>query len=128
MTEIAPGHYVPDPGAPVPEIVVADVVRVPARHGQPVSYRVVPRWDVMARVSEKLLVRLGLGENGWNTLRRLMRAGFVQGTAVAPATTLLDLTSWENHLQAVQEDPEFWDADSPAGAENLRRYRESLRG
>lgn len=42
-------------------------------------------------------------------LRRLIRAGFVEGYQPSPCCCMINLHSYFDHLNRVAEDPEFWD-------------------
>jgi hypothetical protein len=69
-------------------------------------------------------VRLAVAEKiadiGYDTIRRLVIAGFVEGSQPSPGTILVSINSLVAHLQATR-DAEFW---TPA---RIQKYRQSLR-
>jgi len=71
----------------------------------------------LCKFSEPLLERLGFGGR-LETLRRLARAGFIRLYPLSPSVNLIDMDSLWAHLQAVEEDPDFWDREGG----NFRRY------
>lgn len=71
----------------------------------------------LCKFSEPLLQKLGF-DGRLETLRRLARAGFIKLYALSPSVNLVDMDSLWAHLQAVDEDPDFWDRDG----DNFRRY------
>jgi hypothetical protein len=42
------------------------------------------------------------------TILRLEHAGCIRLTRLAPRRYMLDLDSWDKHLAAVRQDPDFW--------------------
>jgi hypothetical protein len=64
-----------------------------------------------------------LNDSQHKTIRRLAEAGFIKVTFIAPRVWLLDLASWNQHVERVSADPWFWD---PEG-KNLARYRGTYR-
>lgn len=73
----------------------------------------------MIRMRATITEELGLGIT-YNSLRRLMTAGFVKWHQVTPGQYAFDLQSFYQHLAAVAADPEFW------RGKNLRRYMEAI--
>jgi hypothetical protein len=53
-----------------------------------------------------------------NSLERLYEAGMIRMSKVSPRIVLLDLDSWEKHVQLCADDPWYWDAEK-----NLNAYR-----
>ncbi len=64
------------------------------------------------------LKRIGLTPAQMKLLLRLEHAGWVVMHQITPRRRLLRLSSWEDHLARVQNDPDFWDNN-----ENRRRWR-----
>lgn len=65
--------------------------------------------------------QLGLADSAcspWPIMRRLWIAGKIKIHQISPRCALLDLESWNRHLEACS-DPDFWDKAS----ENLNEYR-----
>jgi len=85
------------------------------------TYSPLPYTEPMVRVDSRLIKLLGF-RGQWHTLARLGRAGFIEMVRIAPATTLLNLNSYFNHMARCAEDPEFWDE----GKGNLKEYRKSI--
>lgn len=84
------------------------------------SYKPVVRIHAkMIRLTEDLPDKLGLGI-GYQTMLRLMRAGFVEYEQPAPRTYLVNLQSYYDHVRRCKEDPEFW------GGERLKRYLQAI--
>lgn len=73
------------------------------------------RW---LRLSVKGIEELALGI-GYNSMRRLMRAGFVKFMQITPGQYAVDLQSYFQHVAAVRADCEFWTG------KNLKRYMEA---
>jgi hypothetical protein len=116
MAEVSPGRWVPlRPGVEVPSVTLARWIENPDH-----SYKLLPFTERLIRVDRHLQNKLGLGDR-WDTLSRLITAGFVEGLRICPKTTLLNLESYYNHLSRVAEDPEFW----AEGKGNLEEYRKS---
>jgi hypothetical protein len=105
VIEVAPNRFVQmDLSFKLPETVFADVV--PAGNG---VYKLVPRtWERFERVTGELCRKLGLGDRT-DTLRRLIRAGFVDGGRVSPDLYTVNLASYFAHLKRCSEDPAYWD-------------------
>jgi hypothetical protein len=104
LVEIAPSRFARVNGNFTPEeMVMCDVV--PNGDG---SYRLVPRtWERYERVTSALCRKLGLGERT-DTLRRLIRGGFVAGARVAPSVYTINLTSYWKHYERCAEDADYW--------------------
>jgi hypothetical protein len=64
------------------------------------------------------LKRLGLSAAQERLLLRLDFAGLIKLHQITPRRRLLNLSTWQQHLRNVDEDPEYWKK-----AENLRRWR-----
>ncbi len=73
----------------------------------------------MFRMRAAITEELGLGIT-YESLRRLMTAGFVKSLQVTPGQYAFDLSSFFQHCQNVRANPEFW-----SGA-NLRKYMEAI--
>jgi hypothetical protein len=61
---------------------------------------------------------LGLTEKQRNSLWRLCEAGMLKIYPVTPRVRLLDMQSWNEHMERLESDPWFW--DDPA---NIQHYR-----
>ena len=82
-------------------------------------YRAVFRTQsIWVRMREKVTEEYGLGIT-YQSLRRLMIAGFVESRQLTPGQFALNLQSFYKHCEKAR-DPEFW-----TGA-NLKRYMEAL--
>lgn len=104
MVQVAPGKYVPkDPALDPPDVTLASWVS----NGDG-TFRAVPFEDRLVRLTSKLAQQLGF-YGQLNTLYRLGRAGFVEIIKVAPHTTLINLTSYYNHLRRCAEDEYLWE-------------------
>lgn len=64
------------------------------------------------------LKRLGLTASQEKLLRRMAFAGLIKTHQITPRRHLLKLSTWQQHLQNVERDPEFWER-----RENIRRWR-----
>jgi hypothetical protein len=118
MVQVAPGRYSPtDPTKPIPNITLAAWIR-----NEDGTYRPSPVQENFVRINPRLIRMLGFEDRTFATLRRLGNAGFIELIKAAPHCTLLNLTSWYNHLRRCAEDPEFWEA----GKGNLEEYRRAL--
>jgi hypothetical protein len=104
----------------VPEMVFCDVVPI---DGSPGHYKLVPRsLEKLVRVSPELIEKLGLGSSrDQTTLKRLIRAGFVDGGRVSPQVYTVNLASYFQHLKRCSENPDFWD-DPKVRAEYSNAY------
>ena len=60
-------------------------------------------------LDDKGLARLGLSATQSKTLQRLDHCGLIKLYQITPRRKLLLLSSWEEHLKQVREDPEFWE-------------------
>jgi len=123
MVQVAPGKYVPAPSS-ISNQKSEINNEITLAHWNPNgdgTYSPLPYTEPMVRVDSKLIHLLGF-RGQWHTLARLARAGFVEMIRIAPATTLLNLNSFFNHLARCAEDPEFWDA----GKGNIEEYRKSI--
>ncbi len=118
--EVAPGKSIqPLPqDLDLPKVALVSWQKIGPNEYRPVV-RVHERW---VRVTGGLPVQLGMGID-YNTLMRLIKAGFIVSRRPAPNTTVIDLESWFAHMQA-SSDAEFWDRrDDPATRlTNRERY------
>jgi hypothetical protein len=116
--QLAPGQEsrIPVPREAVPRYGMVQLMRQTDGTYLPV----LKTWSETVRLTCSLPNDLGL-DVSYNTLVRLVTAGFVQGTRIAPETTLIDLESLVAHMEACR-DPEYW---TPA---RVQKYREALRG
>jgi len=64
------------------------------------------------------LAKLGLGKEQSKTLDRLAYCGCITVCKITPRRKLMLLASWMQHLEAVQQDPEYWEK-----AEMRRKWR-----
>lgn len=106
--EIAPGIYAPSEALPrevVPRYGICQLMRQADGSYLPVLKGWAPKWKLVTD-PEKIRAALGIAIN-YRTLIRLWRAGFIAASMPGPSTTLIDLASLTNHLNATQ-DPEFW--------------------
>ena len=62
--------------------------------------------------------KIGVNLKQRNSLQRLYEAGFLRMAKVSPRIVLLDMESWDKHVQACAADPWLWD-----DADNLAAYR-----
>lgn len=121
LREVAPGRYVPtDPAIKdLPDVLLCKLV--PTGRGE---YRLDPFREDWLRMDAESLHLIGMHRQ-IDTLNRLAKAGFIEIVQVAPKTSLLNLTSWYNHLRRVAEvqaDGErFWEE----GKGNIEVYRET---
>lgn len=67
------------------------------------------------------LSRLGLNKHNRKILHRLYLAGLVTMYRVSPQRYLLKLSTWEQHLRRMAEDPDFWDKP-----ENIKKWRVAI--
>jgi hypothetical protein len=61
---------------------------------------------------------LGLSRDKQKSIYRLFECGRIKLHRITPRLTLLDLESWEAHLQMVHDDPWYWE-----NRRNLEAYR-----
>ena len=111
MSEAAPGFWAPSKPSfpPVDETALGYWVRNPAAGPDAYTLRAGPRW---AKIDQRLAALLGVSSD---TIRRLAAAGFVEIRQPSPELYLLDLDSWQRHLDDTDpaEDPDFWAPDKP---------------
>jgi hypothetical protein len=128
MTEIAPGFWVGD--IPPPDIPPVGFVAWAPAPGQPGLYRPAvrtfqPRIRLTKDIGTKLGVHLPDGDGGsravYDTIRRLIMAGFIRAGQMGPGGVELDIQSFWSHYQLTQR-PGFW---TP---ERRRQYRARSRG
>lgn len=55
------------------------------------------------------LAEIGLTRKQYWTLTRLAEAGMIKLYRVSPRVALMDLGTWWKHMEAVGEDPWFWE-------------------
>lgn len=118
MVEIAPHSFAPcrkNGRAP-------DVCLCMWRQNDDGTFTPYPINQRLVRLDRRLAELLGFPE-GYNTLRRLGEAGFIEIIKAAPHFTLLNLDSYFNHLRRCAEDPWFWEAGKP----NLKLYKTVIR-
>jgi hypothetical protein len=113
--EVAPGRRVVDlPRELVRRVAIAEWI--PQGDG---TYKPVARvHDEEIPLTDDLPQRLGLGVSH-DTLKRLIKAGFVRGCRVAPNRHIFYLQSYYDHVERVREDPDFWTR------ERLRDYMQA---
>ena len=118
--EVAPGKTVfPAPDdIDLPKVALVSWQKIGPSEYRPVV-RIHERW---VRLTGALPEHLGMGID-YNTLMRLIKAGFVASRRPAPNTTVIDVESWFEHLHA-SSDPEFWDlrSDPSTRLNNRERY------
>ena len=104
MVQIAPTLFVSrDAKPPASELVLCNVV-----HNGDGFYRLEPRtWERFERVNGGLSRKLGLGSRT-DTLRRLIRGGFVGGARIAPKLYTINLESYWAHYDRCAEDLDYW--------------------
>ena len=121
LAEVMPGKkFVQLPSASLPEVVVAEVV--PQGEGTfRLVGRVCPRWFT---VKSDTLAKLGIGISR-NSMKRLIRAGFVEGQMTIPGVVEFNYHSYLAH-HARASDPEFWDqTDDGHKLTNRERLRKA---
>jgi hypothetical protein len=64
------------------------------------------------------LKKLGLTSSQEKLLLRLEHAGLINTHKITPRRRLLNLSSWQRHLDAVDADPDFWE-----NPDRRRRWR-----
>lgn len=112
LIQVAPGKWAVKSGS-APEFIIAEVFR----HADgSLGFR-PSGYGCLAKLTAELGELLGFSGQ-LNTVRRLHRAGFIKFYQPSPCVYMLDLDSWFAHLDATEEDPDFWDPEGP----NLRRY------
>lgn len=102
--EFAPGQEVDAtlPREAVPRFGLVQLMR--QADGSYVT--VLKTWSETVRLKLDTLPNLGI-DVSYKTCRRLIAAGFIEGSFIAPETFIMDLESLYNHVQATR-DPEFW--------------------
>ncbi len=116
LSEAEPGIWAPSKPSlpPIDENALGYWVRTPA--AGPNTYKLMAgsRW---AKIDGKLAAILGVSTA---TIRRLAAAAFVEIRQPSPELYLLDLDSWQRHLDATDpaEAPDFWEPDG----ENRNKY------
>ncbi len=122
LLEIEPGKFARATElTPLPKVAQLDWVRAGGGQWRP-KLRYLGR---NVRLSQQNVDALNLGVPS-RTILRLVRAGFVDGYKVAPQTWVFSLESYLAHVEAVEDDPDFWEPDNPDN--NLARYRKALLG
>ena len=117
--QAVPGKFIDAEVNTAPRVGMLDWVKV-----GPDTYRAVPRTrEVWTRLSPAVVKRLGLGID-YRLFLRLINAGFVKGQKVTPSTYTFSLESYEAHLEAVRNDPEFWSETHPD--KNIQKYRATI--
>ena len=116
LREVEPHRYAPaEPSVPPQdEMALGFWVRNPAGGAGAYLLKPGPRW---AKLSDKLAACLGVSVD---TLKRLAAAQFIGLRQPSPELYLLDLDSWQNHLDATDPEtaPDFW----APGGDNRNRY------
>ena len=116
FSEAAPGNWAPTCPSipPADETALGYWVRNPGAGPNAYTLRSGPRF---AKLDARLAKTLGVSTD---TIRRLANAGFVEIRQPSPNLYLLDLDSWQHHLDETDpaDNPDFW----AAGSENLKRY------
>jgi hypothetical protein len=107
--ELAPGriYEIQVPVNDVPRFILARLTR--RADG---LYQVTPvEWTSKVRLTKKLLRDLGLDISD-HVVRRLIKAGFVEGSTISPLVTLIDLESLKAHIERTSSggDSAFWTA------------------
>lgn len=116
LSEVIPGFFAPARPSlpPTDETALGYWVRNPAAGPNAYTLRAGPRW---AKIDSRLAALLGVSSD---TIRRLAAARFVEIRQPSPELYLLDLDSWQCHLDDTDPEvnPDFWD---PEGA-NRNKY------
>jgi hypothetical protein len=121
LVEIAPGQTVADlPPGEVSRVCLARLVPT----GEPNTFRAVAEvHSAEIRLNAGILKKLHLGVEHC-TMKRLIKAGFVEGGRVAPGCYTFDLQSYYNHVAQVRaaaaSGEDFWTG------ENLEKYRAAI--
>lgn len=115
--EVAPGRHVADPEIPRDEVARYGFAKL-MRQSDGSYIPVLQCWGETVRARESIWREMGI-DVGSETIKRLIRAGFVRCRRIAPDTTLVDLQSLYEHLEAVR-DPEFWTEA------RIQQYREGI--
>lgn len=126
LSEAAPGMWAPSRPSlpPVDETALGYWVRNPAAGPDAYTLRAGPRW---AKIDQRLAALLGVSSD---TIRRLAAAGFVEIRQPSPELYLLDLDSWQRHLDATDPDdaPDFWAIGHKNGNRNRYLFYNGLGG
>lgn len=116
FSEPAPGAWAPSRLSTPPrdETALGLWIRDPKSGPDAYKLRPGPRF---ARIDDRLAKALGVSRR---TVMRLAAAGFVETRQPTPGVHLLDLDSWQRHLDATDpaDNPDYW----AAGSDNLKRY------
>lgn len=121
QVEVIPGHTtVPVPPQSIPRVAIHDVIPT----GEAGVYRHQARvHSAQVELSSAMLKKLGLGVHLVG-LKRLIKAGFVEGCMVSPNRHIFSIESYYAHCDLVREITErgetFWTPD------RLARYRTAL--
>ena len=114
--EVAPDKYQPADGI-IPRDAVPRYGFIQLMRQQDGRYLpTMKSWGETVRMSVDLPETFGLDVD-YNTIMRLIKAGFLRAKAIAPNSFLLDLASLWEHLEACS-DPDFWTA------KRRQQYRE----
>ena len=129
LIEVAPGQWTAesiDP-ADVPRYGIVRMMRQPDGRYIPV----LKHYGQFQRCTRELPEELGFRGLTYQTLYRLIAAGFVASSRPAPGVVLIDILSLAEHLEAAR-DSEFWTAerraiwrDACAAVQTNRALRES---
>lgn len=118
LTLVAPGVWRSKAGKP-PQFAIAELVR----DSQDKSLvRVAPNLKRWVRLTNSVLESIGLGGQK-RTMIRLIQAGFIRGGSMAPKSYVMDVDSLIQHLEAVSDDPYWWDV-----ADRRARYANAVAG
>lgn len=114
LVEVAPGVF-----AVPPQQVGHTVLARFHATSRPGCYALRPLTHNLAVLDHKLLDLLGMSGKG-KVIHRLAEQGYIKLVAVSPRVHQLDLDSWMQHLQRVQEveasGKEFWNYPGSAAA------------
>ena len=117
--EVRPGaKTVPLPRAAVPRVAVGKMV--PQGEGTYKFVAVVH--GRYARITPDVLNELNIDVSP-ETIKRLVIAGFIEGGKLTPGMWSFDVQSYMDHLEAVYDDPEFWDETNLD--QNLQKWQRS---
>lgn len=107
--QVTPGRWIAgNPNLPPPDYVLSKVTKLPDG-----TVKLDPLPHTWVRLNKALLRQLGM-PNGYNTMRRLALAGFIEIGRPTGSITMLNLDSWFNHLDRTINDPDYWDRDGEA--------------
>lgn len=122
VVEIVPGRRSQDLcDDALPPLALAEVI--PQGGG---TFRLVARMsDHWFSNNTKTLRRLGIGISG-TSMKRLIRAGFVEGQQTTPQVHQFNYHSYLKHMERAR-DPEFWDQTDPGHTKtNRERFRDAI--